>query len=136
VNLRTSLIPSSRTLASTIALLAFAISIAYAQTGDSWHEPVKHDVQFVTVDQGVRLEIADLEDDLRQPAACNRRIHEFENGARLRRQNVACIFEVCHAALEPTWSGLNLIYARAAGDCCDLGRSGGHVATADVRRDT
>jgi non-heme chloroperoxidase len=47
-----------------LALLAFlAISLGnqavLAQTPDAWHDPSKHKVQFVTVNDGVRLEVLD-----------------------------------------------------------------------------
>jgi hypothetical protein len=47
----------SCTLALSIALLAFGIPIVSARQagGGAWQDPVKHDVQFVTVDQGVKL---------------------------------------------------------------------------------
>ena len=47
-----------------LALLAFwTVSVGnqavLAQTSDAWHDPSKHSVQFVTVDDGVRLEVLD-----------------------------------------------------------------------------
>jgi non-heme chloroperoxidase len=51
----------ARALAVTIALRVFAISVVRAGQagGGAWQDPVKHDVQFVAVDQGVRLEVLD-----------------------------------------------------------------------------
>src|SRR5262245_35348299 len=52
--------PRSRTVALTATLLAFPTAIGSArQTGAVWQDPAKHDVRFVTVDEGVRLEVLD-----------------------------------------------------------------------------
>lgn len=39
-----------------LALLASVVAIAYAE---QWRDPSKHQTQFVTVDEGVRLEVLD-----------------------------------------------------------------------------
>jgi non-heme chloroperoxidase len=49
---------------AALALLAFlVVSLAnravVAQTPNAWHDPSKHNVQFVTVDDGVKLEVLD-----------------------------------------------------------------------------
>jgi non-heme chloroperoxidase len=51
----------SRTFALTIAPLAFWISVVWAGQpgGAAWQDPTSHKVQFVTVDEGVRLEVLD-----------------------------------------------------------------------------
>jgi hypothetical protein len=51
----------SHSFALTIALLGFGVLIVCASQngGYAWQDPVKHAVQFVTVDQGVKLELLD-----------------------------------------------------------------------------
>ena len=51
----------SRTFALTIAPLAFWISVVWAGQpgGAAWQDPASHKVQFVTVDEGVTLEVLD-----------------------------------------------------------------------------
>jgi non-heme chloroperoxidase len=41
------------------ALLAFAAGTAHAQTAAPWHDPSPHNVEFITVDKDVRLEVLD-----------------------------------------------------------------------------
>ena len=50
-----------RTFAVAIVLLGFGISIIHARQagGGAWQDPARHEVQFVTVDEGVRLEVLD-----------------------------------------------------------------------------
>jgi hypothetical protein len=48
----------------TICLLILVLAVTttgYAQESASWHDPSKHSVQFVTVEEGVRLEVLDWE---------------------------------------------------------------------------
>jgi pimeloyl-ACP methyl ester carboxylesterase len=47
--------------ALTACSIVFGLSVAGAQqpTSDAWQDPTKHDVRFVTVDQGVQLEVLD-----------------------------------------------------------------------------
>ncbi len=39
--------------------LALTCALAYAQDSAAWHDPSTHSVQFITVDEGVRLEVLD-----------------------------------------------------------------------------
>ena len=43
----------------TAFVLAFPLAVACAQTSASWQDPSPHRVQFVTVEEGVRLEVLD-----------------------------------------------------------------------------
>ena len=48
----------SRTVALTLVPLALGISIVFAQQ-TAWRDSAKHEIRFVTVEQGVRLEVLD-----------------------------------------------------------------------------
>jgi hypothetical protein len=50
---------SGRTLAGLVVLTVAASPVAYAQESLSWLDPSQHRVQFVTVEDGVRLEVLD-----------------------------------------------------------------------------
>ena len=47
-------------LLARLLVLSLAVTVAgFAQDSASWHDPSQHKVQFVTVDEGVRLEVLD-----------------------------------------------------------------------------
>jgi len=55
-------LPVNENLRITICLLILGLAVTatgYAQESASWHDPSKHSVQFVTVEEGVRLEVLD-----------------------------------------------------------------------------
>lgn len=49
----------NRLLEVCLLTSAMAVSTVHAQESELWHDPSKHKVQFVTVEEGVRLEVLD-----------------------------------------------------------------------------
>lgn len=56
-------------LLARLLVLSLAVAVTgFAQDSASWHDPSQHNVRFVTVEQGVRLEVLDWGGN--RPAGC------------------------------------------------------------------